>query len=239
MTDNTNTNTITLTVRESYNLKLNEAKEAVSSAMAKVTETAITGDANATDSAITTFNEAKANLVNVETEGEGIAEAEGREKENTAVSAAIVAACKRLKIDAFDFSFKAEDSAINRKSKATRTGGNIGKRSTVTFTVNGGSPMTVKEFVSENVDWVIDNPTSTKEGYTTNNPESQKAEKAANNYGNNRGHVRFYSSIVARLRKAGNIVIIEEGDHPAEFHKNFNEMLDHHTKRFAEVPATS
>ena len=218
MSENT---TPKLSLRDEYNALFADATKLVADALTEVTANT---DMEKADDLVSAYLSAKEALALVIASGASLASQEKAEAEDADLVKAIKAVLKKRNIDAFPFKFDGAN-AIERKATVSRTGGSIGQRSTLTFQVNALAPMGVTAFMKEYGKEALDNPTGLKA------------------WGNNVTHPKFYASTVARLRKAGNTVILTEGEHPAESHKHdkngYKAWLDHHTKRIGATTAVT
>ena len=210
----------TTTIRESFNLRVTEAEAAVAEAKLAVVNAS---DVDAMDGLIEAYGNAKAILAGILEEESGLTEAEAEAEDVEALEKAIRQVFNRRKRDARDFTFSIDGEAFNVtfKKRATRTGGNIGKRSTLTFSVDGKEAVSVSDFMKEYADVALDNA----------------HRKTTKKWDNNVTHPEFYAAVVARLRKEGRNVILTEGDHPAVSHsdekKGYAVWLATHTARLS------
>lgn len=210
------------TIREAFNLRVTEAEAVIQSAHDALWEVP-KGDMEGMDAAIATLREAEAVLAGIKAEESSLAEAEAEAADAEALAKAIRQVFNRNKRDARDFTFSIDGEAFNVtfKKRATRTGGNIGQRSTLTFSVDGKEAVSVSDFMKEYGDVSLDNA----------------HRKTTKKWDNNVTHPEFYAAVVARLRKEGRTVILTEGEHPAVSHSDakvgYAVWLEKHTARLS------
>ena len=141
----TTTTTNIPTLRESFAIKLAEATEKQSNALKVATEN---NDLEIADSLIAAYLEAKAEMALVQIEGQGLFAAEAAEKFDADLVKKIKAVFKAAELDPTSFSFDTE-KGITWKSKTSRTGGEIGQRSTLTVSVNGAEALGIIPFMKQ------------------------------------------------------------------------------------------